>query len=191
MNSDRRHSPDTPCPRLLSVRAPASPGRGFLFAPPGSRLATENNYQEQRFTLRNGILLIRHPLTPRTMRESAVMDEQQPKTMPEDVRQSFEEAVRLYNRWQFGTPVPTLHFRNLIVSISGVCDLVLAYKNEPLALPVYDELWGLIDDLHQNLREELALDPSCATGARCLDTLIQDRRAAISIAQALSVQAQA
>ena len=131
-----------------------------------------------------------HPLTLRTMRESAVMEKQPPQTMPEDVRQSFEEAVRLYNRWQFGTPVPTLRFRSLIVSISGVCDLVLAYKNEPLPLPIYDELWGLIDDLHKNLREELALDPSCAMGARCLDILIQDRRAAISIAQALSVQAQ-
>ena len=36
---------------------------------------------------------------------------------------------------------------------------------------------------------ELMIDPSYTTGARCLDTLIQDRRAAVGISRALSNRA--
>ena len=70
---------------------------------------------------------------------------------------------------------------HLAVSLSGVCDLVLAYKNEPLPSNVHDELLGLLDNLHIGLKAELTIDPSYAIGARCLDTLIQDRRAAIAL----------
>jgi hypothetical protein len=114
------------------------------------------------------------------------MADQPSETMPEDVRQAFGDAVRLFNGWKFDTPAPTLHVRTLFVSLSGVCDLVLAYKNEPLPLGVHDELWSVIDDLHTSLKAELASDPSYATGARCLDALIQDRRAAIVVARSLS-----
>ncbi len=34
------------------------------------------------------------------------------ETMPEDVRQAFCDAVRLFGRWRFDTPAPTLPFRN-------------------------------------------------------------------------------
>jgi hypothetical protein len=87
------------------------------------------------------------------------------------------DAVRLYSRWRVEPPnaaAPTLGFRTLKVSLSGICDLVAAYKNEPLPLAVHDELWTLLDDM--KLKAELAIDPSYATGARCLDALIQDRR---------------
>jgi hypothetical protein len=67
-----------------------------------------------------------------------------------------------------------------------VCDLVLAYKNEPLPLNVQRELLGLVDNLHMGLKAELTIDPSYAIGARCLDTLIQDRRVAVGIARSLS-----
>lgn len=73
-------------------------------------------------------------------------------------------------------PAPTLSFRTLRVSLSGICDLIAAYKNERLPLTVHDELWTLIADM--KLTAELAIDPSYATGARCLDALIQDRRTA-------------
>ena len=107
------------------------------------------------------------------------MVEQPTQTMPEDVRQAFADAVRLYSRWRVqpgDVPAPTLDFRTLNVSLSGICDLVAAYKNEPLPLAVHDELWRLIDNM--KLKAELAIDPSYATGARCLDALIQDRRMA-------------
>jgi hypothetical protein len=107
------------------------------------------------------------------------MTEQPSETMPEDVRQAFGDAVRLFNRWRFDTPPSTLVFRTLAVSLSGVCDLVLAYKSEPLPIDVHDELWGLMDNPNIGLKAELAIDPSYATGARCLDTLIQDRRSKI------------
>jgi hypothetical protein len=109
------------------------------------------------------------------------------ETMPEDVRQAFADAVRMFDRWRFDTPSPTLSVRDLVeVSLSGVCDLVLAYKNEALPLNVHGELWRLIDDLHVSLKAELAGDPSYAAGARCLDILIQDRRAAVKVARTLS-----
>jgi hypothetical protein len=107
------------------------------------------------------------------------MTEQPSETIPEDVRQAFGDAVRLFHRWRFDTPPPTLVFRTLAVSLSGVCDLVLAYKSEPLPIDVHDELWGLMDNPNIGLKAELAIDPSYATGARCLDTLIQDRRSKI------------
>jgi hypothetical protein len=115
------------------------------------------------------------------------MVEQLTETMPEDVRQAFSDAVHLYSRWRLESgdvPAPTLNFRTLKVSLSGICDLVAAYKNEPLPLPVHDELWTLIDDGHMKLKAELAIDPSYATGARCLDTLIHDRRAASDTSRA-------
>jgi len=74
--------------------------------------------------------------------------------------------------WQ----LPTLSFRTLKVSLSGICDLVAAYKNEPLPLAVHDELWTLIQEM--KLKAELAIDPSYAIGARVLDALIQERRTA-------------
>jgi hypothetical protein len=116
------------------------------------------------------------------------MVEQPSEAMPEDVRQAFCDAVRLFDHWRFDEPAPALSFRILSVSLSGVCDLVLAYKNEPLPVGVYDELWRLIDGPHISLKAELAIDPSYATGARCLDKLIKDRRAAIEASLPLSKQ---
>src|SRR5262245_27085493 len=78
------------------------------------------------------------------------MVEQSIETMPEDVRQSFANAIRLYSRWRFASPgvsAPTLGFRTIKVSLSGVCDLVPAYKNELLPVAIHDELWTLIEDM--------------------------------------------
>jgi hypothetical protein len=110
---------------------------------------------------------------------SIVVVEQLAEAMPEDVREAFADAVRLFNHWRVeptNLPPPTIGFRRLKVSLSGICDVVAAYKNEPMPLPVHDELWRLIQDM--KLKAELAIDPSYATGARCLDALIQGRRAA-------------
>ena len=107
------------------------------------------------------------------------MVKQLSETMPEDVRQAFSDAVRLYSHWRFEPPnlsPPTLSFRTLKVSLSGICDLVAAYKNEPLPLAVHDELWTLTQEM--KLKAELAIDPSYAIGARVLDALIQERRTA-------------
>ena len=71
------------------------------------------------------------------------------------------------------------------VSLSGICDLVTAYKSEPMPLSVHDELWGLIEDM--KLKAELAFDPSYTTGARCLDVLIQDRRSLPTASAAMLV----
>jgi hypothetical protein len=92
------------------------------------------------------------------------MVERHSETMPEDVRQAFADAIWLYNHWRFeppNVPAPTLGFRTLKVSLSGICDLVAAYKNEPLPLPVHDELWRLIDEikLKRSLRWILPTPP--------------------------------
>ena len=63
------------------------------------------------------------------------MVEELTQTMPEDLRQAFANAVRLYHQWRFKpdyVPAPTIDFRTLTVSLSGICDLIAAYKNEPL-----------------------------------------------------------
>ncbi len=59
------------------------------------------------------------------------MVEQLSETMPEDVRQAFADAVRLYSHWRFeppNLPTPTLGFRTLKVSLSGICDLALLWQ---------------------------------------------------------------
>jgi hypothetical protein len=113
-------------------------------------------------------------------------------TMPEDVREAFADAVRLFNRWKsqpLDVPAPTIDFRLMEVSLSGICDLVTAYKSEPMPVSVHDELWGLIEDM--KLKAELAFDPSYTTGARCLDVLIQDRRFAYRVASNACAQRRA
>jgi hypothetical protein len=65
---------------------------------------------------------------------------QQSETMPDDVSQSFRAAVPLFYRWRLGEPIPTVRFRTMVVSLSGVCDLVLAYRNEPLPLGRHSNL---------------------------------------------------
>jgi hypothetical protein len=106
------------------------------------------------------------------------MTEQSTDALPQYVRRIFRDAIRLNARWTpaAGTSVPTVRFRNLVVSLSGVCALVLAYKNEPLPTMIFDELWSAIDMQHIKLKAELATDPSYATAAKCLDTLVQGRR---------------
>jgi hypothetical protein len=100
------------------------------------------------------------------------------ESLPEDVREAFHEAIRLYNEWRVaGGPPPPISFRKLPqVSLTGVCDLVLGYRNEPLPLKVHDELWLLFGKSQLDLKAELATDPSYATGARCLGKLIQEHR---------------
>ncbi len=105
------------------------------------------------------------------------MAAKQPETIPDDLRQSFREAVRLFYRWRPGESMPTLKFRTMIVSLSGVCDLVLAYRNEPLPLDVHHELLALIETPNMSLKAELMMDPSFETGARSLYKLIEQRRA--------------
>ena len=105
------------------------------------------------------------------------MAEQSSESMPEDVQVAFREAIRLYADWKFDGAERALSFRGLQqVSLSGVCDLVLSYRNEPLPVKVHDELWNLMVG-RLNLKEELAEDPTYATGARCLDKLIDDQKA--------------
>jgi hypothetical protein len=69
-----------------------------------------------------------------------------------------------------------------------VCDLVLAYKNEPLPTAVHDELWRSVDAGQTKLKAGLAMDPSYATAAECLDALVQARRLTAAVSKALSVK---
>jgi hypothetical protein len=89
--------------------------------------------------------------------------------MPEDLREAFRDAIHLYVDWKFGRPECSVSFRRLQqVSLNGVCDLALSYRNEPLPVNVHDELWNLIDNSRTNLKVKLATDPTYATAARCL-----------------------
>jgi hypothetical protein len=106
------------------------------------------------------------------------MVDQPSEPMPKDVRKAFLEAIQLFDDWKLlGGSTRSVSFRRLQVSLSGVCDLVQSYRNEQLPENVYDELWNLLDDRRMDLIVELFKDPSYATGARCLEKLIQDHRA--------------
>ncbi len=112
--------------------------------------------------------------------------------MPEDVRKVFADAVRLYAQWlpAADTPMPTIDFRSIVVSLSGVCDLGLAFKNEQLPTSVHDELWRSLDSGQNKFKAEIAVDPSYATAARCLDALVQAGRLTASVSSALSAKDQ-
>ena len=64
--------------------------------------------------------------------------EQSSPPMPEDVREAFRDAVHLYVDCKLGSPERSISFRRLQrISLSGVCDLVLGYRNEPLPLDIH------------------------------------------------------
>ena len=111
------------------------------------------------------------------------MVDQPSEPMPKDVRKAFLEAIQLFDDWKLlGGPARAVSFRKLQVSLSGVCDLVQcdlvqSYRNEPLSENVHDQLWYLLDDRRTDLIVQLTNDPSYATGARCLEQLIQDQMA--------------
>jgi len=109
------------------------------------------------------------------------MVEQSSEPIPNDVHEAFLEAIRLYNDWKFGGPLRLVSFRKLgQISIIGVCELVLSYRNEPLPSDLHDALWNLSDETR--LKVELTVDPSYATGAQCLLKLIDDHRRPASAA---------
>jgi hypothetical protein len=103
--------------------------------------------------------------------------EQSSPPMPEDVREAFRDAVHLYVDCKLGSPERSISFRRLQrISLSGVCDLVLGYRNEPLPLDIHCELLNLVDETHADLKVELARDPSYEAGARILLKLIDDQK---------------
>ena len=103
--------------------------------------------------------------------------------MPNDVQEAFLEAIRLFNDWKFGGSEPLVGFRKLRqISISGVCELVLGYRNEPLPANLHDVLRNLIDETSTNLKAELDEDPSYASGAQCLLKMIDGYRRELSAA---------
>jgi hypothetical protein len=103
--------------------------------------------------------------------------EQLSDPIPSDLREVFLETIRLYDDWKFGGPEPLLSFRKLRqISISGVCELVLSYRNEPLPANLHHMLRNLIGETRAKLEPELAEDPSYATGAKCLLKLIDEHK---------------
>jgi hypothetical protein len=116
-----------------------------------------------------------------------IMTTESIEVMPEDVRQVFWTAVQLYAHWTptTGAPLPTVQFRNLVVSLSGVCDLIFAYKNEAAPTLVSDELWRLMGGGQTKLKAELAMDPSYTTAAKCLNSLVQTGQLIAAVSKAL------
>jgi hypothetical protein len=77
--------------------------------------------------------------------------EQLSDPIPDDLRQAFLVSIRLYSDWKFGGAEPLLSFRKLRqISINGVCELVLSYRNEPLPASLHDVLRDLIGETHPN-----------------------------------------
>ena len=105
------------------------------------------------------------------------MTEQLSDPIPNDVRQAFLEVIRLFKNWTFGGSEPLVSFRKLRrISISGVCELVLSYRNEPLPENLDSLLRNLIDGTRTHLKVGLDEDPSYATAAQCLLKMIDVSR---------------
>jgi hypothetical protein len=105
--------------------------------------------------------------------ERLQMTEQSSELMPDDVRQAFLDAIPLYADWKYGRPQHPVSFRRLQkISLSGVCDLVLSYRNEPLPADVHHELLNLVDDIRINPKAGLTY----AAGAQYLLRLIDDQK---------------
>jgi hypothetical protein len=105
--------------------------------------------------------------------ESLQMMEQSSEPMPEDARQAFRDAIHLYADWKFGRPQRPVSFRRLQkISLSGVYDLVLSYRNEPLPADVHHELLNLIDEIRINPKPGLTY----AAAAQYLLRLIDDQK---------------
>jgi hypothetical protein len=111
--------------------------------------------------------------------ESLQMMEQSSEPMPDDVRQAFRDAVHLYADWKFGRPQRPVSFRRLQkISLSGVCDLVLSYRNEPLPADVHHELLNLIDEIRINPKLRLTYAAGAQYLLRLIDNQTQKQAAA-------------
>ena len=114
---------------------------------------------------------------PKIGSERLQMMEQFSEPMPDDVRQAFRDAIRLYADTKLGSHERSISFRRLQkISVSGVCDLVLGYANEPLPADVHHELLNLVDEKGINCKAGLAGDSSYAAGAQYLLRLIDDQK---------------
>jgi hypothetical protein len=105
------------------------------------------------------------------------MMEQFSEPMPDDVRQAFPDAIRLYADTKLGSHERSISFRRLQkISVSGVCDLVLGCANEPLTADVHHELLNFVDEKGMSCKAGLAGDSSYAAGAQYLLRLIDDQK---------------
>jgi hypothetical protein len=113
---------------------------------------------------------------PKIRSERLQMMDQSVEPMPDDVRQAFRDATRLYADNKFGSHKCSMSFRRLQkLSISGVCDLVLSYRNEPLPADVHYELLKLLDEEGMNCIVFTG-GSSYAAGAQYLLKLVEDQK---------------
>jgi hypothetical protein len=104
---------------------------------------------------------------------------QSSEPMPDDVRQAFRDAINLYADWKFGRPRRPVSFRRLQkISLGGVCDLVLSYRNEPLPADVQYELLNLIDEIRINPKLRLTYAAGAQYLLRLIDNQTQKQAAA-------------
>jgi hypothetical protein len=98
---------------------------------------------------------------------------EQSEPIPDDVRQAFHNAVHVYADWKFGGAERPINFRKLQkISVSGVCELMLSYRNEPISADVNSDLFNLIDEIRKNPTAGLTY----AAAAQCLLRLVDDQK---------------
>ena len=98
---------------------------------------------------------------------------EQSEPIPDDVRQAFHNAVQVYADWKFGGAERPINFRRLQkISVSGVCELILSYRNEPISADVNSDLLNLIDEICKNPTVGLTY----AAAAQCLLRLVDDQK---------------
>lgn len=96
----------------------------------------------------------------------------------DDLRLAFCQAVRDFQvSWSPAPHGPEPSLGQEGHSIEALCWLVSGF-NDPLPEETCNELRGYVDASRPDLKEKLSGNPSYATGGRCLQSLMEDQKAA-------------
>jgi hypothetical protein len=108
--------------------------------------------------------------------QSAQSGQSVPPT-PRELADAFADALLAYGDWSPGQPEHEISIGQAKFSMTAVCGLFDQFADE-LPQQVFDKLRSYMDlPSHSDLIVELAVNCSYATGARCLRTLIELRKA--------------
>jgi hypothetical protein len=93
--------------------------------------------------------------------------------IPDDLRRAFCDAIHVYADWKLGGSERPISFRRIQkISISGVCELLLSYRTEPLPDNIQNQLLSVVDVISISSNVRLTF----ATAAQYLLKLIFDQR---------------
>jgi len=106
------------------------------------------------------------------------------QSISEELRQAFQNSLAAFHDWDRDGPEPEISLESRPYTISAVCNLVWKFNDE-IPNDDYDKLCRLADNIrHGQMTEAFyqrppgePVDHTYASGARCLQSLIDCRMA--------------